>query len=88
MRVEEVAAELGVSASYAYSVIRRLNDERKARIKHLSGELKQAQKDLEYCAEISERSGQVHYNLIDLIRDNQTPAHENRMQSRNSTERQ
>ena len=30
MRVEEVAAELGVSASYAYKVIRRLNDELKA----------------------------------------------------------
>ena len=29
MRVEEVAAELGVSASYAYKVIRRLNDELK-----------------------------------------------------------
>ena len=27
MRVEEVAAELGVSVSYAYKVIRRLNDE-------------------------------------------------------------
>lgn len=31
MRVEEVAAELGVSASYAYKVIRRLNDELKAK---------------------------------------------------------
>lgn len=30
MRVEEVAAELGVSVSYAYKVIRRLNDELKA----------------------------------------------------------
>ena len=29
MRVEEVAAELGVSVSYAYKVIRRLNDELK-----------------------------------------------------------
>ena len=27
MRVEEVAAELGVSVSYAYKVIRRLNEE-------------------------------------------------------------
>ena len=31
MRVEEVAAELGVSVSYAYKVIRRLNDELKAK---------------------------------------------------------
>jgi hypothetical protein len=31
MRVEEVAAELGVSASYASKVIRRLNDELKAK---------------------------------------------------------
>ena len=31
MRVEEVAAELGVSASYAYKVIRRLNDELKSK---------------------------------------------------------
>ena len=31
MRVEEVAAELSVSASYAYKVIRRLNDELKAK---------------------------------------------------------
>ncbi len=31
MRVEEVAAELGVSASCAYKVIRRLNDELKAK---------------------------------------------------------
>ena len=29
LRVEEVAAELGVSASYAYKVIRMLNDELK-----------------------------------------------------------
>ena len=29
MRVEEVAAELGVSVSYAYKVIRKLNDELK-----------------------------------------------------------
>ncbi len=29
MRVEEVAEELGVSVSYAYKVIRRLNDELK-----------------------------------------------------------
>ena len=29
MRVEEVADELGVSVSYAYKVIRRLNDELK-----------------------------------------------------------
>ena len=29
MRVEEVAAELGISVSYAYKVIRRLNDELK-----------------------------------------------------------
>ncbi len=29
MRVEEVAEELGVSISYAYKVIRRLNDELK-----------------------------------------------------------
>ena len=29
MRVEEVAAELGVSVSYAYKVIRQLNDELK-----------------------------------------------------------
>ena len=29
MRVEEVAAELGVSVSYAYKVIRRLNNELK-----------------------------------------------------------
>ena len=29
MRVEEVAAELGVSVSHAYKVIRRLNDELK-----------------------------------------------------------
>ena len=31
MRVEEVATELGVSASYAYKIIRRLNDELKAK---------------------------------------------------------
>ena len=31
MRVEEVAAELGVSTSYAYKVIRRLNDELNAK---------------------------------------------------------
>ena len=29
MRVEEVADELGISVSYAYKVIRRLNDELK-----------------------------------------------------------
>ena len=29
MRAEEVAAELGVSVSYAYKVIRRLNEELK-----------------------------------------------------------
>ena len=29
MRVEDVASELGVSTSYAYKVIRRLNDELK-----------------------------------------------------------
>ena len=29
MKAEEVAAELGVSVSYAYKVIRRLNDELK-----------------------------------------------------------
>lgn len=32
------------------------DEERKARIKRLSGELKQARKDLEYCADIAERS--------------------------------
>lgn len=31
MRVEEVAAELGVSVSFAYKVIRRLNNELKAK---------------------------------------------------------
>ena len=31
MRVEEVAAELGVSASYAYKVIRELNNELKSK---------------------------------------------------------
>ena len=31
MRVEEVAAELGVSASYAYKVIRSSNDAQKAK---------------------------------------------------------
>ena len=40
MRVEEVAAELGVSASYAYKVIRRLNDELKACLLYTSDELK------------------------------------------------
>ena len=31
MRVEEVAAELGVSSSYAYKVIRELNNELKTK---------------------------------------------------------
>ena len=31
MRVEEVAAELGVSKSYAYKIVHRLNDELKAK---------------------------------------------------------
>ena len=31
MRVEEVAAELGVSKSYAYKIVQKLNDELKAK---------------------------------------------------------
>ena len=31
MRVDEVAAELGVSKSYAYKIVRRLNSEMKAK---------------------------------------------------------
>ncbi len=42
------------------------DDELKEKIKQLSGELKQARKELEHCVEIAERSAQVRQNLLAL----------------------
>ena len=47
------------------------DDELKARIKHLSGELKHARKELEYCCDIVDRSSQLHQCLLDIYSDNQ-----------------
>ena len=41
----------------------------KAEIKHLSAELKQARKEMDYCIDIAERSAQVRQNLLDLRAD-------------------
>ena len=47
----------------------------RAAIRQISDELKQARKELEYCADIAQRSEQVRQNLRDLNRDNQAPPH-------------
>ncbi|MBR0161523.1 MAG: relaxase/mobilization nuclease domain-containing protein [Oscillospiraceae bacterium] len=63
------------------------DDELKAKIKHLSGEMKQVRKELEYCSEIAEKSSQVRQNLVEQQRNNQTPVQEHRSQNRDLRER-
>jgi hypothetical protein len=45
----------------------------RAAIRQLSDELKQARKELEYCADIAQRSEQVRQNLYDLQHGTQSP---------------
>ena len=52
------------------------DEELNAQIKHLSGEIKQARKDLKCCGEIAERYAQLHQNLSEQQRNNRTPVQE------------
>lgn len=63
------------------------DEELKAKIKRLSGDLKQVRKELEYCDEIANRSAQVHQTLVEHQRNDQTPVHEHRSQNQDLRER-
>ena len=75
--VEERLAALEAERTACRNLLRRTigrengpsDEELKDRIKHLSSEMKQARKELEYCGDIAERSGQVRNNMHELFRD-------------------
>ena len=75
--VEQRAADLEAERTACRNLLRRTtgredgpsDDELKEKIKQLSGELKQARKELEYCAEIAERSERRRRDLLALQRE-------------------
>ena len=75
--MEQRAADLEAERTACRNLLRRTtgradgptDDELKEKIKQLSGELKQTRKELEYCCDIVERSGQVHKNMQEIDRD-------------------
>ena len=72
--VEERLAALEADRTACRNILRRTtsrengpsDEELKAKIKRLSGELKKARKELEYCSDIAKRSAQIHRSLAEL----------------------
>ena len=86
--MEQRAADLEAERTACRNLLRRTtgredgptDDELKEKIKQLSGELKQTRKELEYCAEIAERSERRRRDLLELQRE-----HEEQKQGRCSS---
>ena len=81
--VEQRAAGLEAERTACRNLLRRTtgresgpsDDELKEKIKQLSGELKQTRKDLEYCAEIAERSERRRRDLLALQKERDEQNH-------------
>ncbi len=82
--VEERLAALEAERTACRNLLRRTtgredgpsDEELKAKIKRLSGDLKQARKELKYCGEIAERSDGIRQNIIELYSDRANPKHD------------
>ena len=82
--VEERLAALEAERTACRNLLRRTtgredgpdDEDLKAKIKHLSGELKQARKELEHCCDIADRSNQIGRTLLEFHCDRETSVHE------------